>query len=148
MVWFDAPIGYLSTTDEWCQKNGAKVEDYWKSPETEIYHNIGKDIIYFHSLFWPVMLKAAGWNTPNGIFVHGMLTVNGTKLSKSKGTFINARTYLDHLDPIYLRYYFACKLNATIADFDLNFEDFVSRVNSDLVGKITNIASRSFKLLI
>ena len=146
-VWFDAPIGYLSTTDEWCQNNGRKVEEFWKDPKAEIYHNIGKDIIYFHSLFWPVMLKTAEWNTPSGIFVHGMLTVNGTKMSKSKGTFINARTYLDHLDPVYLRYYFACKLSNAITDFDLNFEDFVSRVNSDLVGKITNIASRSFKML-
>lgn len=146
-VWFDAPIGYLSTTREWCDKNGEKVEDFWKNKDSEIYHNIGKDIVYFHSLFWPVMLKVAGWNTPNKIFVHGMLTVNGTKLSKSKGTFINARTYLDHLDPVYLRYYFACKLTNTITDFDLNFEDFTSRVNSDLVGKITNIASRGFQML-
>lgn len=146
-VWFDAPIGYLSTTAEWCEKNNCKVEDFWKNKESEIYHNIGKDIIYFHSLFWPVMLKVAGWNTPSGIFVHGMLTVNGKKLSKSKGTFINARTYLEHLDPVYLRYYFACKLSNSIADFDLNFDDFLSRVNSDLVGKITNIASRGFQML-
>ena len=146
-VWFDAPIGYLSSTREWCDLNGAKVEEFWKDEDSEIYHNIGKDIIYFHSLFWPVMLKVAGWNTPTKIFVHGMLTVNGKKLSKSKGTFINARTFLNHLDPLYLRYYFACKLTNSIADFDLNFDDFTSRVNSDLIGKITNIASRGFQML-
>lgn len=146
-VWFDAPIAYVSMTREWCDANGEKVESFWKNKDSEIYHNIGKDIIYFHSLFWPVMLKVAGWDTPSKIFVHGMLTVNGTKLSKSKGTFINARTYLDYLDPVYLRYYFACKLTNTISDFDLNFEDFTSRVNSDLVGKITNIASRCFQMI-
>lgn len=146
-VWFDAPIGYLSATREWCDLNGEKVEDYWKNPKSEIYHNIGKDIIYFHSLFWPVMLKQAGWKSPTKIFVHGMLTMNGKKLSKSKGTFINARTYEKHLDPLYLRYYFACKLTNSIVDFDLNSEDFVSRVNSDLIGKITNIASRGFQML-
>ena len=146
-VWFDAPIGYLSSTKEWCDLNGEKVEDFWRSEDAEIYHNIGKDVVYFHSLFWPVMLKVAGWNTPKKIFVHGMLTVNGKKLSKSRGTFINARTYLEHLDPLYLRYYFACKLTNSIADFDLNFDDFLSRVNSDLVGKITNIASRGFQML-
>lgn len=146
-VWFDAPVGYISSTLEWCQKNNRSIEEFWKSESAEIYHNIGKDIIYFHSLFWPSMLKSAGWNTPNEIFVHGMLTVNGEKLSKSKGTFVNARTYLNHLPSDYLRYYFACKLNDSMADLDLNWNDFSSRVNSDLIGKITNIASRGAQML-
>ena len=146
-VWFDAPIGYLSATSEWCKKNNRSVDEFWKNPDSEIYHNIGKDIIYFHSLFWPIMLKTSGWNTPSHIFVHGMLTVDGVKLSKSKGSFINARTYLKYLPSDYLRYYFACKCSDSIADIDLNMTDFASRVNSDLVGKITNIASRSFQLL-
>ncbi len=146
-VWVDAPIGYMGTLKEWCEKNGKKLEDYWKNDDVEIYHNIGKDIIYFHILFWPAMLKNAGWNTPNEVFVHGFLTVNGEKMSKSRGTFINARTYLNHLDPTYLRYYFACKLNSSIADMDMNFQDFVSRVNSDLIGKITNVGSRGAQML-
>lgn len=146
-VWFDAPIGYMATTWEWCKKSNRQLEEFWKDEKAEIYHNIGKDIIYFHCLFWPIMLKTAGWKTPNEIFVHGMLTVNGEKLSKSKGTFVNARTYLNHLDPNYLRYYFACKVNEGISDLDLNWDDFVSRVNSDLIGKITNIASRGAQML-
>ncbi|MBC61841.1 MAG: methionine--tRNA ligase [Zetaproteobacteria bacterium] len=146
-VWFDAPIGYLSTTHEWCEKNNRKVEEFWKDENAEIYHNIGKDIVYFHSLFWPAMLKTAGWKTPNYIFVHGMLTINGEKLSKSKGTFINASTYINHADPSYLRYYYACKLSNGIADLDLNLDDFITRVNSDLIGKVTNIASRGFQML-
>lgn len=149
-VWFDAPIGYIATTAEWCEKNGRKLEEFWHShPENncEIYHNIGKDIVYFHSLFWPVMLKEAGFNLPKEIWVHGMLTINGEKLSKSKGTFINARSYLNHLPADYLRYYFACKISNSITDIDLNFEDFASRVNSDLIGKITNIISRCAQLL-
>ena len=146
-VWFDAPIGYIASTWDWCKKNNRNLDEFWRNDQAEIYHNIGKDIIYFHSLFWPVMLKNAGYTTPKEIFVHGMLTVNGEKLSKSKGTFINARTYLNHLDPSYLRYYMACKLNSGIADLDLNWEDFLSRVNSDLIGKITNIASRGAQML-
>ena len=122
-------------------------EDYWKNPDAEIYHNIGKDITYFHGLFWPAMLETAGYNTPDSLFVHGFLTVNGVKMSKSKGTFINAATYLRHLDPLYLRYYLACKINNSIADLDLNFDDFASRVNSDLIGKITNVASRGATML-
>ena len=146
-VWFDAPIGYISSTLDWCQKNNRELAEFWNHDQAEIYHNIGKDIIYFHTLFWPVMLKASGFTTPKEVFVHGMLTVNGEKLSKSKGTFINARTYLNHLDPTYLRYYLACKLNGSIADLDLNWEDFAARVNGDLIGKITNIVSRGAQML-
>ncbi|MBP6217297.1 MAG: methionine--tRNA ligase [Oligoflexales bacterium] len=146
-VWFDAPIGYIATTKEWCEANNRHFDEFWKSKDCEIYHNIGKDIFYFHSLFWPTMLKAASFTLPKEIWVHGMLTSNGEKLSKSKGTFINAKTYLEYLDPEYLRYYFACKLSSSIDDIDLNFNDFSSRVNSDLVGKITNILSRSAQLL-
>jgi methionyl-tRNA synthetase len=146
-VWVDAPVGYLSSTEEWCERNNLTLKDLWNDPKVEIYHNIGKDIIYFHTLFWPAMLKNAGFNTPTQVFVHGMLTVNGEKMSKSRGTFVNARTYLKHLDPTYFRYYMACKLNHGIGDLDLNFGDFVSRVNSDLIGKITNIASRGAQML-
>lgn len=146
-VWFDAPIGYISSTKEWCEKTGKKFEDYWKHPETEIYHNIGKDIIYFHTLFWPAMLTCAGFTTPSDVWVHGMLTLNGEKMSKSKGTFINARPYLNHLAPEYFRFYLASKLSPGIIDIDLNLQDFVARVNSDLIGKITNVASRSAQLL-
>lgn len=145
-VWVDAPVGYMSTTKIWCEKNNIDFKSFWNGEETEIYHFIGKDIIYFHSLFWPAMLKSAEYKTPNHIFAHGFLTVNGEKMSKSKGTFISARTYLDHLDPEYLRYYYACKLRG-IDDIDLSLDDFVSRVNSDLVGKITNLGSRSAQLL-
>ncbi|MCB9229083.1 MAG: methionine--tRNA ligase [Deltaproteobacteria bacterium] len=146
-VWFDAPVGYIASTWDWCRKNKRQLEEFWNNEQTEIYHNIGKDIIYFHTLFWPVMLKTAGFQTPKKIMVHGMLTVNGEKMSKSRGTFITARAYLNHLPPEFLRYYMACKLNGTITDIDLNWDDFISRVNSDLVGKITNIASRSAQLL-
>ena len=139
-VWLDAPIGYISSTWNWCKKNGRELKDYWRDPKTEIYHCIGKDIIYFHCLFWPAMLKTAGYSLPNEVFVHGMLTVNGEKMSKSKGTSVTARKYLDHLDPMYLRYYYACKINSNLYDVDLNLEDFAGRVNSDLIGKITNWA--------
>ncbi len=146
-VWFDAPIGYIAATKEWCDKKGSRWEDYWRNESCEIYHNIGKDIVYFHCLFWPMMLRTSGLKTPDQIFVHGMLTVNGQKLSKSKGTFINARTYLKHFPADYLRYYFACKLSDGITDLDLNLDEFVSRVNGELIGKITNIASRGFQML-
>jgi methionyl-tRNA synthetase len=146
-VWFDAPIGYLSASKEWCKKNNKDIKDFWQNKDAEIYHNVGKDIVYFHALFWPVMLKAAGYNTPTKVFVHGMLTINGEKLSKSRGTFINARTYLNHLPATYLRYYLGSKLSDNIADLDLNLDDFVAKVNSDLIGKITNIASRGFQML-
>ena len=146
-VWVDAPIGYLASLQNWCDKNGKKFADYWQDPKAERYHFIGKDIIRFHCLFWPGMLHVAGFEQPNKIFVHGFLTVNGEKMSKSKGTFVNARTYLDNLPPEALRYYYAAKLGGTTDDMDLNLTDFVQRVNSDLVGKITNIASRSAQML-
>jgi methionyl-tRNA synthetase len=146
-VWVDAPMGYVSTTKAWCEANGEDFDTWWKNPETEIYHFIGKDIVYFHTLFWPAMLKCSGYSTPNQIFVHGFLTVNGEKMSKSKGTFVNARTYLNHLDPMYLRYYYGCKLNSSLSDVDMNLEDFAQRVNSDLIGKITNLASRGAQML-
>jgi methionyl-tRNA synthetase len=146
-VWVDAPIGYIASTEEWCRKNGKTLDTYWKDPNTEIYHFIGKDIVYFHTLFWPAMLKCTAYQLPRRVNVHGHLIVNGEKMSKSKGTFISARTYLDHLDPIFLRYYYACKLSSQLADLDLNLTDFTQRVNSDLVGKITNLGSRSIQML-
>lgn len=146
-VWVDAPVGYIAATKEWCDKTGADFNHYWKNPDAKIYHFIGKDIIYFHSLFWPSMLSVTDYTLPSGIFVHGFLKVNGEKMSKSKGTFIKARTYLDKIDPLYLRYYYACKLNSSLEDIDLNLEDFVQRVNSDLIGKITNLGSRGGAML-
>ena len=146
-VWVDAPIGYLASLQNWCEKNGKDFADYWQNPKAERYHFIGKDIIRFHCLFWPGMLHAAGFKGPDKVFVHGFLTVNGEKMSKSKGTFVNARTYLDNLPPEALRYYYAAKLGGTTDDIDLNLTDFVQRVNSDLVGKITNIASRGGQML-
>ena len=146
-VWVDAPIGYLASLKNWCERNGQKFEDWWQNPQAERYHFIGKDIIRFHCLFWPGMLHAAGFEQPNKIFVHGFLTVNGEKMSKSKGTFVNARTYLDHLPASALRYYYACKLGGTTDDMDLNLTDFVQRVNGDMVGKVTNLASRGAQML-
>ena len=146
-VWVDAPIGYIASLSNWCAARGEKLEDWWDNPNAELYHFIGKDIIRFHCLFWPGMLHAAGFKTPTKVFVHGFLTVNGEKMSKSKGTFVNARTYLDHLPASALRYYYACKLGGTTDDLDLNLQDFVTRVNSDLVGKITNLASRGAQML-
>lgn len=147
-VWLDAPIGYISNTERWCKAHHRDVDcDYWRSENTKIYHFIGKDIIYFHTLFWPAMLKAAGLHVPDAVYVHGFLTVEGKKMSKSRGTFITARTYLDHLDPQYLRYYYASKLNDSIDDIDLSFTDFENRVNSELVNKIANLASRSISFL-
>lgn len=142
-VWLDAPIGYMASFKALCAKQGLDFDEFWrKGSDAELYHFIGKDIIYFHALFWPAMLHGAGFRTPSAIFSHGFLTVNGEKMSKSRGTFIQARTYLDHLNPEYLRYYFAAKLSAGVDDIDLNFDDFSQRVNSDLVGKVVNIASR------
>ncbi|HFD79346.1 MAG TPA: methionine--tRNA ligase [Gammaproteobacteria bacterium] len=142
-VWLDAPIGYLASFRQYCQRSGKDFDAYWKpDSNAEVYHFIGKDIIYFHALFWPAMLTGAGLRTPTAIFAHGFLTVNGQKMSKSRGTFIKARTYLEHLQPEYLRYYFAAKLGSGVDDLDLSLEDFVARVNSDLVGKVVNIASR------
>ncbi len=142
-VWLDAPIGYMASFKNLCDKRGLDFNEFWAKDSTaELYHFIGKDIIYFHALFWPAMLSGAHFRTPSAIFAHGFLTVNGEKMSKSRGTFIKARTYLDHLNPEYLRYYFAAKLSAGVDDIDLNFDDFSQRVNSDLVGKVVNIASR------
>jgi methionyl-tRNA synthetase len=152
-VWFDAPIGYIAATERWCNDtyaDGGRVfESYWKNADedTEIVHVIGKDIQYFHCLFWPAMLRAAGYTTPTRVQVHGWLMVNGKKMSKTDGTFILARTYLDHLDADYLRYYLAAKLGAMQSDFDLNMEDFGNRVNADLVNKFANLASRSIKFI-
>jgi methionyl-tRNA synthetase len=143
-VWLDAPIGYMASFKNLCAKKGLDFDEYWaKDSKTELYHFIGKDILYFHALFWPATLEFSGYRTPTQIFAHGFLTVNGEKMSKSRGTFITARSYLDHIkNPEYLRYYYAAKLNGTMEDIDLNLEDFVARVNSDLVGKYINIASR------
>jgi len=142
-VWMDAPIGYISIFKNLCQKNNLDFDSFWKTDSTtELYHFIGKDIIQFHALLWPAMLSAANFRLPNGIFAHGFLTVNGEKLSKSRGTAINAQLYLKHLNPEALRFYFACKLNSRVEDIDLNMEDFVQRFNSDIVGKVVNIASR------
>jgi methionyl-tRNA synthetase len=142
-VWLDAPIGYMASFRNLCEREGLDFDAYWgQDSETELYHFIGKDIIYFHTLFWPAMLAGAGMRTPSAVFAHGFLTVDGQKMSKSRGTFIRARTYLDHLNPEYLRYYFAAKLGSGVDDIDLNLDDFLQRVNSDLVGKVVNIASR------
>ncbi len=147
-VWLDAPIGYIASTKNWCSKNNKDFDQYWRDPNTEIHHFIGKDIMYFHTLFWPAMLMCSGFSLPTKVHVHGFLTVNGTKMSKSRGTFITARTYLRYLDPQYLRYYYACKLNSSIDDIDLSLNDFISKVNSDLVGKYANLASRSAPMLL
>lgn len=144
-VWFDAPIGYMGSTKVWCDKHGESFDDWWRSPETEIHHFIGKDITYFHTLFWPAMLKVGGFSLPEKVHIHGFLTVGGEKMSKSKGTFIRASTYLEHLDPSYLRYYYASKLNARVDDLDLNFEEFIAKVNADMVGNVVNLASRTAK---
>ncbi|WP_419604512.1 methionine--tRNA ligase [Thiolapillus sp.] len=142
-VWLDAPIGYMASFKNFCGKKGLDFDEFWAAgAETELYHFIGKDIIYFHALFWPAMLDGAGFRKPITIHAHGFLTVDGQKMSKSRGSFIKARTYLDNLNPEYLRYYFAAKLGSGVDDIDLNLEDFVQRVNSDLVGKVVNIASR------
>ncbi len=143
-VWLDAPIGYMASFKNLCDRvKTLHFDDFWKpGGDTELYHFIGKDIAYFHTLFWPATLIGSGWRKPTSVFCHGFLTVNGQKMSKSRGTFIKGRTYLNHLQPEYLRYYFAAKLNDGIADIDLNLEDFQQRVNSDIVGKLVNIASR------
>ena len=144
-VWLDAPIGYMASFKNLCeQRKDLRFDDYWgKDSKYELYHFIGKDITYFHTLFWPAMLYGADFRTPTAVYAHGFLTVNGQKMSKSRGTFIKARTYLDHLNPEYLRYYFAAKLGSGVDDIDLNLDDFMQRINADLVGKYINIASRS-----
>lgn len=142
-VWLDAPIGYMASFKKYCNEQGVSFEEFWnKDSKTELYHFVGKDIVYFHALFWPAMLAASGHRMPTAVFTHGFLTVDGQKMSKSRGTFLEARTYLAHLNPEYLRYYFAAKLNGRVDDLDLNFDDFTNRVNADLVGKVVNIASR------
>ncbi|HZZ29476.1 MAG TPA: methionine--tRNA ligase [Pirellulales bacterium] len=166
-VWFDAPIGYMASLTEWCQKNGQKFETWWPrngnsqigspfsrdaqrsddAPASEIHHFIGKDITYFHTLFWPGMLQIAGFQLPTKVHIHGFLTVGGEKMSKSKGTFIQASTYLKHLNPAYLRYYYASKLSSRVDDLDLNPDEFVMKVNSDLVGKVVNLASRTARFV-
>jgi len=165
-VWFDAPIGYMASTKQWCDKHGENFDDWWRDghstagdqsnhgqrtkdngQRTEIHHFIGKDITYFHTLFWPGMLKTAGFTLPTKVHIHGFLTVDGEKMSKSKGTFILASTYTKHLDPSYLWYFFAAKLGPRLDDLDLNFEEFKSKIDSDLVGKVVNIASRCAKFI-
>jgi len=146
-VWFDAPIGYMAATKEWCDRSGRRFDEFWREPGSELVHFIGKDITYFHALFWPAMLQASGFQLPHHIQVHGFLTVNGEKMSKSKGTFIRAASYADHLDPSYLRYYYASRLTSKVDDLDLDLDDFVARVNSDVVGKVVNLASRTARLV-
>jgi len=146
-VWVDAPVGYLSATQDWCDATGEDFDRWWRNPDCEIHHFIGKDIAYFHTLFWPAMLKTAGFALPRKVHIHGFLTVNGEKMSKRKGTFILARTYLEHLSPDYLRYYYASKLSGGVTDIDLNLDEFVAKVNADLVGKVVNLASRTARFL-
>ena len=147
-VWLDAPIGYMPSFKNLCEKTDLDFDYFWREDSTtELYHFIGKDIVNFHALFWPAMLKSANYRRPTKVCVHGFVTVNGKKMSKSRGTFINARCYLDHLNPEYLRYYYASKLSGTVEDIDLNLEDFIQKVNSDLVGKVVNIASRCAKFI-
>jgi methionyl-tRNA synthetase len=146
-VWFDAPIGYIASTKQWCDRFQQDFDPWWRSDQTEIHHFIGKDITYFHTLFWPGMLKVAGFQLPTRIHIHGFLTVGGEKMSKSKGTFVQASTYLAHLDPAFLRYYYAAKLGSRLDDLDLNLDEFAAKVNADLVGKVVNLASRSAKFI-
>ena len=147
-VWLDAPIGYIATFQNFCAKANLDFKEFWKSDSpTELYHFIGKDIINFHALFWPAMLKSANMRLPTKICVHGFVTIDGSKMSKSRGTFILARDYLNNLNPEYLRYYYASKLSNSAEDIDLNLEDFVQKVNSDLVGKVVNLASRCSKFI-
>jgi methionyl-tRNA synthetase len=144
-VWFDAPIGYMASTRQWCDRSGEDFDSWWRSSDTEIHHFIGKDIIYFHTLFWPAMLKTAGYSLPTRVQIHGFLTVDGRKMSKRDGTFVRASTYLKHLDPAWLRYFYASKLGSHMDDLDMNLDEFVVKVNSDLVGKVVNLASRTAK---
>jgi methionyl-tRNA synthetase len=142
-VWFDAPIGYMASTKQWCDREGEDFDAWWASDDTEIHHFIGKDITYFHTLFWPAMVEVSRYSLPTKIRIHGFLTVDGEKMSKSKGTFVRASTYLEHLDPAYLRYYYAAKLTSRVDDIDMNLDEFVAKVNSDVVGNVVNLASRT-----
>ena len=142
-VWFDAPIGYIASTWQWCKLNSESLAEWWRSDQTEIHHFIGKDITYFHTLFWPGVLKAAGYSLPQFVHIHGFLTVNGEKMSKRGGTQYQASTYLKHLDPAYLRYYYASKLGPKLDDIDMNLTEFINKIDSDLVGKVINLASRT-----
>ena len=144
-VWFDAPTGYMGSTWEWCKKTGQDFADWWRNPDTEIHHFLGKDITYFHTLFWPAMLKIAGFTLPKKEHIHGFLTVNGEKMAKRRGTFILASTYLKHLDPSYLRYFYASKLSNHADDIDLSFEELEAKINADLIGNVVNLASRTAK---
>ena len=146
-VWFDAPIGYIASTQQWCDREGGSLDEWWRSGDCEVHHFIGKDITYFHTLFWPGMLKTAGFSLPTKVQVHGFLTIEGEKMSKSTGNFVKARTYLNHLNPEWLRYYYASKLSSRVDDFDFSQEEFVAKVNTDLVGKVVNLASRSAKFV-
>ena len=146
-VWFDAPIGYIASTLQWCKKNNETLADWWQSDKTEIHHFIGKDITYFHTLFWPGVLKSAGFSLPKFVHIHGFLTVDGEKMAKSKGTQVQAATYLKHLDPAFLRYFYASKLGPRLDDIDLNLTEFANKVNSDLVGKVVNLASRTARFI-
>jgi len=146
-VWLDAPIGYMASAKHYCAEHDLDFDELWNRPDNELYHFIGKDIMYFHALFWPAMLMGAGFKTANKLFIHGFLTVNGEKMSKSRGTFVRASTFARHLDPEFLRYYYASKLTETVEDIDLGIEDFVGKINSDLVGKYANLASRSGPML-
>ncbi len=147
-VWLDAPVGYLSSTDKWCQDHGRHVEEFWKSDDCDVIHFIGKDIVYFHTLFWPAMLKASGWNVPSRVHVHGMLTVEGAKMSKSRGTFLNAREYLDAgLDPEWLRYFYAANLGPNASDIDLSLNELKNRVNGELLANVGNLANRALSLI-
>lgn len=142
-VWLDAPIGYLASFKNFCDRSGVDFDEFWaEDSDAEVYHFIGKDIIYFHALFWPAELHGGGFRKPTAVFAHGFLTVDGQKMSKSRGTFIMAESYLKHLNPEYLRYYYAAKLSHGVDDIDLSLDDFIARVNADLVGKVVNIASR------
>jgi methionyl-tRNA synthetase len=146
-VWFDAPIGYMAATAEWCEQAGESFDDWWRSADTEIVHVIGKDIQYFHTLFWPAMLKSAGFPLPSRVQVHGFMTVNAQKMSKRRKTGLLASTYLEYLDPSYYRYYIASKLGSSVEDIDFDTDEFVSKVNVDLVGKVVNLASRSARFV-
>ena len=146
-VWFDAPIGYIAATKEWCERTGQSLDAWWKNPQCEVVHFLGKDITYFHTLFWPALLHVGGYQLPRRVQIHGFLRVGGEKMSKSKGTFVTAERYLQHLDAEWLRYYYASKLSSKIDDLDFQEDEFVGKVNSDLVGRVVNLASRSARFV-